>query len=197
MLILSLKLANVKILNPCFGNLMNQIFRVSSGMPVSPIVSICRRSGMPGLRGLLLFKNSRMNKLILCLFTYMLIISCNNYYTLSSPDGSYCVTFEEVQSVRQAEPIVNLYINNAKISEHSPHLRMRWSNTYGIMINWKSKPIKIRSFLIRSNSLDSSLYDVKADMTKEEEKEFSLPGSGWKEYNFVDLRDGDHKRCGD
>lgn len=138
-----------------------------------------------------------MKKLVLCLFAYTLIISCNNYYNLSSPDGNYCLTFEEVQSIRPTEPIINLYINNDRISESSPHIRMRWSNTYGIMINLKSKPIKIRSFLIRSNSLDSLLYDVKVDMTKDEEQEFSLPGSGWKRYDFVNLRDGNHKRCTD
>ncbi|MFX1708999.1 hypothetical protein PV783_33845 [Chitinophaga sp. CC14] len=66
---------------------------------------------------------------------------------------------------------------------------------HGIVVNWKSRPIKIRSLLIQSNSLDSSLYDVKLNMSKEEEKEFKLPGSGWKIYDFVEARDGAYKKC--
>src|SRR3990170_7462011 len=94
----------------------------------------------------------------LCLFVFFIcvgsMISCRDYdyYTISSPDKSKCVTFEYSTSmIPNDSQFVKMYLGSPPVNKKL-YAKMLWSNISGVAIDWDSSPIKVRSWLLKENT---------------------------------------------
>ena len=130
-------------------------------------------------------------------FSIILLYSCtyHDYYTVSSPDGSKCVTFEYTTSmIPNDSQFVKLYLDAPPVNKKH-YVKMLWSNIGAGDIDWKSTPIKIRCWLLKENTIPSNLTDVKAAMSPIEKQEFHEEGSSWVSYDFTLISSGKYKNC--
>ena len=136
------------------------------------------------MRGLYLFIG------IICFF-----LSCTDRYRIQDDSGQHCVTFlMETPIAPDSGYPVRLYFDNEHTGSSDPHVLLRWSKIGGVSINWKTKPIKDRSYLVRSSTLDTVLYDVKSFYTEEEDAEIK-DTSKWQFFDLVEIANGKYANC--
>jgi hypothetical protein len=127
---------------------------------------------------------------LICFFS-----NCTDSYRIKDRTGKHCVTFfVKVPTTAGSGETVKLYFDNTHTASTDPHIRLRWSNIEGVAINWNTRPIKIRSYLVRFSSLDTSLYDVKSDYT-EEEKMKVRDTTQWQYFDLVEVVNGKYTKC--
>lgn len=114
---------------------------------------------------------------------------------MASPDGSQCITFEyNISMIPNDSLFVKLYLGSGQINRDQ-YVKMLWSDIGSVDLDWNSRPIKIRSWLLKENKIPSNLVDVKKEMSSTENQEFHKPGSGWKSYDFTWISYGRYNSC--
>lgn len=134
-------------------------------------------------------------KVIVILGFVFLSCTTYDYYTVASPDGSKCITFEYNTSMIPNDSLfVKLYLGSGQVNKDQ-YLKMLWSDIGSVDLDWNSKPLIIRSWLLKENTIPSNSVDVRKEMSTLEKHEFHEPGSGWKSYDFAWISDGRYESC--
>ena len=138
-----------------------------------------------------------IRKIVVMFFVMMLFDACTtaDSYSISSMDGKKCLLFEYSNSVIPGDDLyVKLYLHNSS-TKKDQFVKMIWSELGTVDVDWGASPIKIRSLMIRKNTVPTDILDVASTLSASERKAFYKLNSSWKSYDFIGISSGKYESC--
>ena len=138
-----------------------------------------------------------MKRIVIVFFAMMLFNACTtaDSYSVSSEDGKKCLLFEYSNSMILGDDrYVKLYLRNPS-TKRNQYVKMIWSELGTVDVDWGASPIKIRSLMIRENTVPKDILDVASTLSASEREGFHELNSSWKSYDFTGISSGRYESC--
>ena len=126
-----------------------------------------------------------------------MFLSCTTHdsYTVASLDGSKCIMLEyNTSTIFNDSLFVQMYLGSGQINRDQ-YVKMLWSDIGSVDVDWESKPIKIRSWLLKENTMPSDVADARSVMSDVEKKDFHRAGPSWRSYDFTSISNDKYNTC--
>ena len=134
-----------------------------------------------------------MMKLQYILFFVVIIqlLGCSDYHTITSPNGTECLTLESIENLNTKANDIYLYYGKQPVNKKE-YIKLKWSSIFGITVYWGTKPLIIRSVVsIKENTISPKVIDMK---TYNEDNERKIDTMRYISYDFVDIVNGKYDR---
>lgn len=136
-----------------------------------------------------------MKRLSILFFLFFTACKLSDSYSIASPSGNKCITLVYTRSLLSSDTtFVKLYYGSP-ITHKDQFALLLWSDMGAFDVNWKSTPLKIRSYLLRENHIPDSLVNFALDLSKEETEDYKKKTGNWVTYDLTWVSDGKYPAC--
>lgn len=142
-------------------------------------------------------RKTSLKRIVVIFFVMMLFDACTtaDSYSVSSMDGKKCLSFEYSNSMIPGDDLyVKLYLHGLSTNKNQ-YVKMIWSELGTVDVDWGASPIKIRSLMIRENTMPTDIVDVASTLSAAEREDFHKPNSSWRSYDFTGISSGKYEPC--